>query len=178
MGPYLMSVYLIGVYPHERASHVRVPHGHLSYGRVLRLRVFLARRTRVARVPISTLRMFLRLLIVGDSAARLLVTPWSALRVVKSRRKDCPTAEVLPRPKQQLCIQNGTRAHYLNYLQKRGRGGEKKRRQSNWLANQMDRNVMDRQVIDRQVEDRRTGRNKTDKRWYPSRLCSVLNSGL
>jgi hypothetical protein len=34
--------------------------------------------------------------------------PWSALRVVKSRRKDCPTAEVLPRPKQQLCIQNGT----------------------------------------------------------------------
>jgi hypothetical protein len=30
--------------------------------------------------------------------------PWSALRVVKSRRKDCPTAEMLPRPKQQLCI--------------------------------------------------------------------------
>jgi hypothetical protein len=28
-------------------------------------------------------------------------------------------AEVLLRPKQQLYIQNGTRAHYLNYLQKR-----------------------------------------------------------
>jgi hypothetical protein len=27
-------------------------------------------------------------------------------------------------------------------------------RQSDWLANQMDRKVMDRQVIDRQVEDR------------------------
>jgi hypothetical protein len=64
----------------------------------------------------------------------------------------------------------------------------KKRRQSDWLANQMDRKVMDRQVIDgqvidrqvedRQVEDRQTHRNKTDERWYPSRSCSVLNSGL
>ena len=34
------------------------------------------------------------------------------------------------------------------------------------------------QVIDRQVEDRQTGRNKADERWYPSRPCSVLNSGL
>jgi hypothetical protein len=52
--------------------------------------------------------------------------PWSALRVVKSRRRDCPTAEVLPRPKQQLCIQNGTRAHYLNCLKKReGEVGKK-----------------------------------------------------
>src|SRR3954447_18651857 len=42
--------------------------------------------------------------------------PWSALRVVKSCRKDCPTASVLPKPNQQLCIQSGTRAHYLNYL--------------------------------------------------------------
>jgi hypothetical protein len=30
--------------------------------------------------------------------------PWSALRVVKSCRKNCPTASVLPKPKQQLCI--------------------------------------------------------------------------
>jgi hypothetical protein len=99
--------------------------------------------------------------------------PWSALRVVKSRRKDCPTAEVLPRPKQQLCIQNGTRAHYLNYLQRRRVRRGKKRRQSDWLANQMDRKVMDRQI-----EDRQTGRNKADERWYPSRPCSVLSSGL
>ena len=33
-------------------------------------------------------------------------------------------------------------------------------------------------VIDRQIEDRQTGRNKADERWYPSRPCSVLNSGL
>jgi hypothetical protein len=32
--------------------------------------------------------------------------------------KGYPTAEVLLKPKQQLYIQNGTRAHYLNYLQR------------------------------------------------------------
>ena len=36
-----------------------------------------------------------KLLIVGDSAVRLLVTLGSALRVVKSCRKDCLTAKVL-----------------------------------------------------------------------------------
>src|SRR5438270_10406839 len=51
--------------------------------------------------------------------------PWSALRVVKSCRKDCPTASVLPKPKQQLCIQSGTRAHYLNYLQEVGEAGKR-----------------------------------------------------
>src|SRR5436305_6084223 len=50
--------------------------------------------------------------------------PWSALRVVKSCRKDCPTASVLPKPQQQLCIQNGTRAYYLNYLQEVGKAGK------------------------------------------------------
>ena len=74
------------------------------------LRVFLARRTRVARILTSTPRM-----VEKASAGH----PWSALRVVKSCRKDCPTASVLPKPKQQLCIQNGTRAYYLNYLQER-----------------------------------------------------------
>ena len=93
--------------------------------------------------------------------------PWSALRVVKSCRKDCPTASVLPKPKQQLCIQSGTRAHYLNYLLEVGEAG--KRSAGNRIGYQ---------VIDRQVEDRQTGRNKADERWYPSRPCSVLNSGL
>src|SRR3954449_5093776 len=51
--------------------------------------------------------------------------PWSALRVVKSCRKDCPTASVLPKPKQQLCIQSGTRAHYLNHLHRRWTRREK-----------------------------------------------------
>jgi hypothetical protein len=40
------------------------------------------------------------------------------------------------------------------------RGGEKKRRQSDWPANQIDRKVIDREVTDRQVEDRQTGRNR------------------
>jgi hypothetical protein len=42
----------------------------------------------------------------------------------------------------------------------------------------IDRQVEDRQVEDRQVEDRQTGRNKADERWYLSKPCSVLNSGL
>src|SRR2546423_1325454 len=73
--------------------------------------------------------------------------PWSALRVVKSCRKDCPTAKVLPKLKQQLCIQSGTRAYYLTIYKRGGRGGEKKRRQSDWLSG-----------------DRQTGRNKAEER--------------
>ena len=56
--------------------------------------------------------------------------PWSALRVVKSCRKTAQRPRCCSKLKQQLCIQNGTRAHYLNCLQEGGRGGEKKRRQS------------------------------------------------
>ena len=61
--------------------------------------------------------------------------------------KDCPTASVLPKPKQQLCIQNGTRAYYLNYLLEVGEAG--KRSAGNRIGYQ---------VIDRQVEDRQTDR--------------------
>ena len=76
--------------------------------------------------------------------------PWSALRVVKSCRKDCPTASVLPKPKQQLCIQSGTRAHYLNYLQEVGEAGKRS------AGNRIGYQVIDRRLkTDRQVE---TGR--------------------
>src|SRR2546421_1506200 len=76
--------------------------------------------------------------------------PWSALRVVKSCRKDCPTASVLPKLKQQLCIQNGTRAYYLSYLQEVGEAG--KRSAGNRIGYQgIDRQGEDRQK-DRQVE--------------------------
>jgi hypothetical protein len=61
---YFMGMHLMG----------RVPHGRVPHGRVPHLRVFLARRTRVARFLISTPRMVEKLLIVGDSAVRLLVT--------------------------------------------------------------------------------------------------------
>ena len=66
--------------------------------------------------------------------------PWSALRVVKSCRKDCPTASVLPKPKQQLCIQSGTRAHYLNYLLEVGEAGKRS------AGNRIGYQVIDRQV--------------------------------
>jgi hypothetical protein len=42
----------------------------------------------------------------------------------------------------------------------------------------IDRHVIDRHVINRQIEDRQTGRDKADERWYLSRPCGVLNSGL
>jgi hypothetical protein len=45
--------------------------------------------------------------------------PWSALRAVKAAEKTAQRPRRCSEPKQQLCIQNGTRAHYLNYLQKR-----------------------------------------------------------
>jgi hypothetical protein len=78
--------------------------------------------------------------------------------VVKSCRKTAQRPRYCSKLKQQLYIQNGTRAHYLNYLQRGRVRREKKRRQWDWLANQKDRKVMDRQVIDRQVEDRQTDR--------------------
>jgi hypothetical protein len=75
--------------------------------------------------------------------------PWSALRVVKSCRKDCPTAEVPLEAKQQLCIQNGTRAHYLNYLKWWVRQG--KEAQAIGLASQSDGQKSDGQTGDRQT---------------------------
>src|SRR5271154_6032170 len=83
----------------------------------------------------------LKLLDCGRLGRQAAGHPWSALRVVKSCRKDCPTASVLPKPKQQLCIQNGTRAYYLNYLQEVDEAG--KRSAGNRIGCQ---------VIDRQVE--------------------------
>jgi hypothetical protein len=63
--------------------------------------------------------------------------PWSALRVVKSCRKDCPAAEVLFEAKAAALhperYQNGTRIHYLNYLQKR-EGGAGKRSAGNRIS--------------------------------------------
>ena len=99
--------------------------------------------------------------------------------MVKSCRKDCPTASVLLEAKAAALHPERYQSSLSKLSTKEGgRGGEKKRRQSDWLANQIDRKVMDRQVIDRQIEDRQTGRNKADERWYPSRPCSDLNTDL
>jgi hypothetical protein len=59
----------MGMHLTGRAPHGRVPHEHIPH-----LRVFLARRTRVARISVSTPKDVLKLLIVGDSAVRLLIT--------------------------------------------------------------------------------------------------------
>ena len=74
--------------------------------------------------------------------------PWSMLRVVKSCRKDCPTASVLLEAKAAALHPE----RYQSSLSKLST--KEKRRQSGWLANQIDGKVMDKQVIDRQVEDR------------------------
>jgi len=121
---------------------MRGSHRHASH-----LRVFLARRTRVARVLISTPRMVEKLLDCGRLGRQAAGHPWSALRVVKNCRKDCPTASVLPKPKQQLCIQHGTRAHYLNYLQERwARWGKEAQAIGLAIRGQTDRLKTDRQV--------------------------------
>src|SRR2546421_5831492 len=45
--------------------------------------------------------------------------PWSALRVVKSCRKDCPPAHARPNVEEEICNQHGTRRYYLHYLVER-----------------------------------------------------------
>src|SRR3989440_12138738 len=71
--------------------------------------------------------------------------PWSALRVVKSCRKDCPTAKVLLEAKAAILHPERYQSLLSKLSTKReGEAGEKKCRQSDWLANQIDRKVMDR----------------------------------
>jgi hypothetical protein len=77
--------------------------------------------------------------------------PWSALRVVKSCRKTAQRPRCCSRPKQQLYIQNGTRAYYLNYLQ-RGRVRRGKEAQAIGLASQSDGQKSGRQTDDRQTD--------------------------
>jgi hypothetical protein len=92
--------------------------------------------------------------------------------------KDCPTAKVLLEAKT-AALHPERYQSLLSKLSTKREGEARKRSAVNRMASQSDdRKVMDRQVIDRRVEDRQTGRNKADERWYPSRPCSVLNSGL
>ena len=52
--------------------------------------------------------------------------PWSALHVVKSCRKTAQRPRCCSKPKQQLCIQNGTRAYYLTiYIEGGGEAGKR-----------------------------------------------------
>jgi hypothetical protein len=163
MGVYLMGVRLIGLYLTKRTSHRRASRGRALYkrvplmgvyllGRVHHLGVFLAHRTRVARIPISTPRMF-KASNCGRLGRQAADYPWSALRVVKSCRKDCLTAKVL--------LEAKAAALHLRWYQSllskpstEGGGEARKRRADNGI------DQIDRKVIHKQVEDRQTGRNR------------------
>jgi hypothetical protein len=146
LGVHLMSVYLMGVYLIYESSLRAGPGWRES----------LYRHQGCLEAPDC-----------GQLGRQAAGHPWGALRVVKSCRKTAQRPRCCSKPKQQLCIQNGTRAYYLNYLQ-RGRVRRGKEAQAIGLASQSDG----------QKSDGQTGRNKADERWHPSRPCSVLNSGL
>jgi hypothetical protein len=77
--------------------------------------------------------------------------PWSALRVVKSCRKDCPTAKVLLEAKAAALHPK----RYQSSLSKLSKNGRKKKRRAIGLVSQLDQQKSDRQVTNRKVE---TGR--------------------
>jgi hypothetical protein len=90
---------------------------------------------------------------VGDSAVRLLVTLGARSAWWKAAEKDCPTAKVLLEAKAAALHPKRYQSSLSKLSTKgEGRGGEKKRRQSDWPANQIDRKVIDRLKTDRQVE--------------------------
>ena len=127
-GVHLMGVHLMGVY--LTSVHLMgVPHGRVSHGRAPHLQVFLARRTWVARILVSTSRMVQKLLIAGATRPS---GCWSPL-------ERAPRGGKLPKR-----LLNGQGAAEIKAAALRYQ----------------------------------TGRNKADERWYPSRPCSVLNSGL
>jgi hypothetical protein len=113
------------------------------------LRVFLTRRTRVARISISTPKMF-RASDCGRLGRQAADHPWSTLRVVKATEKTAQRLRGAARSRNS----SSTPKRYQSSLSKLstkggGRGGEKKGRQSDWPANQIDSKVIDRQVEDR-----------------------------
>jgi hypothetical protein len=104
---------------------------------------------------------------VGDSAVRLLVNPGVRSAWVKSCRNDCLTAKVLLEVKAAALHPERYRS-LLSDLSTKREGEAGKEAQAIGLACQ----------TDRQKSDGQTSRNKVDERWYLSRPCSVLNSGL
>jgi hypothetical protein len=74
---------------------MHVPHEHAPHERISHLRVFLARQDTGGENPcIDTKRCF-EASDCGRLGRQAADHPWSALRVVKSCRKDCPMASVL-----------------------------------------------------------------------------------
>ena len=81
--------------------------------------------------------------------------------------KDCPAAEMLLEAKAAALHPERYQSSLSKLFTKR-EGEAGKEAQAIGLASQSDG----------QKNDGQTGRNKADERWYPSRPCSVLNSGL
>jgi len=89
----------------------------------------------------------LKLLIVGDSAVRLLITFGARSAWGKATKKACPTASVLLEAKA-AALYPEQYPSYLNYLQ-RGRVKRAKEAQAIGLASQSDRQKSDGQTGDR-----------------------------
>ena len=83
--------------------------------------------------------------------------------MVESRRKVCLRASVLEAKATALHPERYQSSPSKLSTRRKGEAGKKKRRQSDWLANRIDRKV-NRQMIDRQIEDRQTSRDKVDER--------------
>ena len=128
-GLYLMSVHRIGMYPHRRVSY---------------LRVFLKRRTRVARIPILILRMF-EASDCGRLGRQAADHPWSALRVVKAAEKTTQRPRCCSKPKA-AALHPERYQSSLSKLSKRGGSRRGKEAQAIGLASQSDRQTGERQT--------------------------------
>src|SRR2546423_7142239 len=90
--------------------------------------------------------------------------PWSALRVVKSCRKDCPTASGLLEAKAAALHPERYQSSLSKLSTKEGgRGGGKKGRKSDGAGNQNDRKK-ERQGGGRQVVKRKAGTDEVEVR--------------
>src|SRR3954454_3420308 len=97
----------------------------------------------------------LKLLDCGPLGRQAAGHPWSALRVVKSCRKDCPTASVLLEAKA-AALHPERYQSSLSKLSTREVGEAGKRSEGNWIGQPIrsTEKWTDRQVEDREVETR------------------------
>src|SRR5947209_20395418 len=95
------------------------------------LRVFLAHRTRVARIPYIDAKDVFEAPDCGRLGRQTIGYPWSALRVVKSCRKVCPMASV-PLEAKAAALHPERYRSSLSKLSTRGEGEAGKRSAGNW----------------------------------------------
>jgi hypothetical protein len=166
----LTDVHLIEGHASDRhMSYGRIPYRRVSYGRALQRACISWVGVLLTSLPCAQVtggedpyidnKDVLKLLNCGRLGRQAAGHPWSALRVVKSCRKDCLTASVLLEAKAAALHPERYQSSLSKLSTERGRAWRGKEAQLIGLASQSDRQkVMDRQVIDRQVEDRQTDR--------------------